>query len=232
MSHGEVKASMHLISTIHCRVPNLRDLMPDDLRQSWCNNRNKVHNKGYVFESSPNHFPPPPGLWKNWLPWNWSLVPKRLGPAAPMILKQWIHSEIFKYHSYSWLPFLHSKSQPNNYNCIVFPLWKSFSCVWLFVTPRNSPGQNIEVCSLSLLQGIFLTQGWNPGLLHCRRILHQLSHKGRPSPLCQKPSLTIPAKENSPITLQCISQDRLGYVAVTNSSTFLLALSRVIFLLT
>ena len=36
------------------------------------------------------------------------------------------------------------------------------------------------VGSLSLLQGIFLTQGLNPGLLHCRRILYQLSHKGSP----------------------------------------------------
>ena len=34
--------------------------------------------------------------------------------------------------------------------------------------------------SLSLLQGIVLTQGLNPGLPHCRRILYQLSHKGRP----------------------------------------------------
>ena len=32
----------------------------------------------------------------------------------------------------------------------------------------------------SLLQGIFPTQGWNPGLPHCRRILYQLSHKGSP----------------------------------------------------
>ena len=31
---------------------------------------------------------------------------------------------------------------------------------------------------LSLLQGIFPTQGSNPGLPHCRRILYQLSHKG------------------------------------------------------
>ena len=31
-----------------------------------------------------------------------------------------------------------------------------------------------------LLQGIFLTQGLNPGLLHCRRILYQLSHQGSP----------------------------------------------------
>ena len=31
--------------------------------------------------------------------------------------------------------------------------------------PWNSPGQNTGVGSLSLLQGIFLTQGSNPGLL-------------------------------------------------------------------
>ena len=30
-----------------------------------------------------------------------------------------------------------------------------------------------------LPQGIFPTQGLNPGLPHCRRILYQLSHKGR-----------------------------------------------------
>ena len=29
-----------------------------------------------------------------------------------------------------------------------------------------------------VLQGIFLTQGSNPHLLHCRQILYQLSHKG------------------------------------------------------
>ena len=44
--------------------------------------------------------------------------------------------------------------------------WKSLSHVWLFVTPwticpRNSPGQNTGVSSLSLLQGIFPTQGSN-----------------------------------------------------------------------
>ena len=37
-------------------VPNLWDLMPDDLRWSWCNiNRNKVHNKCNVLKSSWNH---------------------------------------------------------------------------------------------------------------------------------------------------------------------------------
>ena len=44
-------------------------------------------------------------------------------------------------------------------------------------SPWNSPGQNTDVGSLSLLQGIFPTQGLNPGLLHCRQILYQLSHK-------------------------------------------------------
>ena len=34
--------------------------------------------------------------------------------------------------------------------------------------------------SFSLLQGIVLTQGSNPGLPYCRRILYQLSHKGNP----------------------------------------------------
>ena len=47
-------------------------------------------------------------------------------------------------------------------------------------SPWNSPGQNTGVGSLSLLQGIFLTQGSNPGLPHGRQILYQLSHKGSP----------------------------------------------------
>ena len=37
-----------------------------------------------------------------------------------------------------------------------------------------------RVGSLPLLQEIFLTQGSNPGLLHCRWIIYQLSHKGSP----------------------------------------------------
>ena len=42
------------------------------------------------------------------------------------------------------------------------------------------PGQNTGMGSLSLLQGIFPTQGSNPGLPHCRQILYQLSHQGSP----------------------------------------------------
>ena len=46
--------------------------------------------------------------------------------------------------------------------------------------PWNSPGQNTRVGSLSLVQGIFPTQGLNAGLPHCRLILYQLSHQGSP----------------------------------------------------
>ena len=48
-------------------------------------------------------------------------------------------------------------------------------------SPWNSPGQNTGVGSLSLLQGIFPTQGLNSGLLHYRQILYQLSYEGSPN---------------------------------------------------
>ena len=43
--------------------------------------------------------------------------------------------------------------------------------------------QNTGVGSRSLLQGIFPTQGLNPGLLHCRHILYQLSQQENKSEL-------------------------------------------------
>ena len=61
---------------------------------------------------------------------------------------------------------------------------ESESRVWLFKTswtiPWGSPGQNTGVGNLSLLQGIFPTQGSNPGLPRWRQLLYQLSHKGSP----------------------------------------------------
>ena len=50
-------------------------------------------------------------------------------------------------------------------------------------SPWNSPGQNTGVGSLSLLQGIFPTQGLNSGLPHCGQILYQLSHQRSPRTL-------------------------------------------------
>ena len=62
--------------------------------------------------------------------------------------------------------------------------WVSQSCPTLqrhrLYSLWYSSGQNTGVGSLSLLQGIFPTQGSNPGLLHRRWILYQLSHQAHP----------------------------------------------------
>ena len=48
-------------------------------------------------------------------------------------------------------------------------------------SPWSSPGRNTGVGSFSLLQGIFPTQGLNPGLPYYRWILYQLTHKRSPT---------------------------------------------------
>ena len=42
----------------------------------------------------------------------------------------------------------------------------------------DSPGKNTGVGCHAFLQGIFPTQGLNPGLLYCKWILYHLSHQG------------------------------------------------------
>ena len=77
-----------------------------------------------------------------------------------------------------------------------FPLWKkerkkvnSLICAQLFATPWTVASTELlrawdflakstGVGCHFLLQGIFLTQGSNPGLLHCRQMLYHLSHQG------------------------------------------------------
>ena len=44
----------------------------------------------------------------------------------------------------------------------------------------DSPGKNTRMGCHALLPGIIPTQGSNPGLLHCRQILHCLNHQGSP----------------------------------------------------
>ena len=68
---------------------------------------------------------------------------------------------------------------------------KLLSRVQLFATPWTVActrllqpwdflGKSTGVGCHFLLQGIFLTQGSNPGLLHCRQMLYRLSHQGSP----------------------------------------------------
>ena len=66
---------------------------------------------------------------------------------------------------------------PLQYSCLENPMDRG---VWQTTVHGILQARTLEWVSLSLLQGIFPTQGLNPGLPHCRRILHQLSHKGSP----------------------------------------------------
>ena len=80
-------------------------------------------------------------------------------------------------------------------------------------SPWNPPGQNIGVGSLSLLHGIVPTQGWNPGLLHCRQILYQLSHKGSPRILewVAYPFSSGSSQPRNQTGVSCIAGDQLSY---------------------
>ena len=72
--------------------------------------------------------------------------------------------------------------------CLFLLLLSHFSRVRLFATPWtepsrllcpwDSPGNSPGVDCHFLLQGIFPTQGSNPGLPHCRPTLYRLSHQG------------------------------------------------------
>ena len=53
------------------------------------------------------------------------------------------------------------------------------ACGFFTICATGKP-RNTGVASLSLLQGIFLNQELNQGLLHCRRILYQLSYQRSP----------------------------------------------------
>ena len=68
------------------------------------------------------------------------------------------------------------KSESESHSDVTNSLWPHG-----LYSPWNSPGQNTEVRSLSLLQGIFPTQGSHLGLLHLRQILYHLSYLGSPS---------------------------------------------------
>ena len=54
------------------------------------------------------------------------------------------------------------------------------------IYPWDFPGKSTGVGCHFLLQRIFLTQGSNLGLLHCRQMLYPLSHQGSPFYICAK----------------------------------------------
>ena len=72
------------------------------------------------------------------------------------------------------VPFTRGSSQPRDQIQV--------SCIARDCLPAEPQGKpkNTRVYSLSLLRWIFLIHESNQGLLHCRLILYQLSHKGNP----------------------------------------------------
>ena len=74
----------------------------------------------------------------------------------------------------------HLESESVSCSVVFNPLWLHVLEPARLLCPWNSSGKNTGVGCHFLLQGIFLTQGSNPGLLHCRQILYYLSHQGSP----------------------------------------------------
>ena len=184
-------------------VPSLWDLMPDDLRWRRCNNnRKKVHNKYNALESFWNHptTPSPMPVCGNIaLPEIGPWCQKGWGPPSqpPCLTSNHPNLRTFSNTAFLLIPLLHIVSSVltltssiclqfawNAFLASLLPNWLGESLTVVFDSlwpqglyrPWNSPGQNTGVCSLSLLQGIFPTQGSNPGLPHCRQILYQLNH--------------------------------------------------------
>ena len=83
---------------------------------------------------------------------------------------------------------------------------KLHSHAWLFVTPWTVActnllhpldflGKSTGVGCHFLLQGIFPTQGSNPGLQHCRQTLYCLSHQGKSK--AEEPEIKLPTSVGS-----------------------------------
>ena len=71
-----------------------------------------------------------------------------------------------------------------------------------------------------LLQGIFPTQGLNPGLLHCGQTLYHLSHQGSPTPLKQA------AKVPREASIYILCRPLYGYTASPSRVMVLLSRKR------
>ena len=79
-------------------------------------------------------------------------------------------------------------TRPQSISCsVVSDSCDSMDCSPLGSSVHRILSARILVGSHSLLQGIFPTQGSNPGLLHCRQIPYHLSHQGSPQPLTTDP---------------------------------------------
>ena len=98
-----------------------------------------------------------------------------------------LHSKKCVYWVILYLYFLSSVNPPlyspffwsNTWSHYHFwPIWKKVKVHSMDYIVHGIFQASIELGSLSLFQGIFPTQGSNPGVPQCRQILYQLSHQG------------------------------------------------------
>ena len=115
---------------------------------------------------------------------------------------------IFQARILEWVsfPFSRGSSQPG-----FEPRSPTLQADSLPAEPQGMP-KNTEVGSLSLLQRIFPTQESNWGLLHCRRILYQLSYQGR--------THSSILAWRIPWTVQSMGSQRVGHDWATFTVTF------------
>ena len=91
------------------------------------------------------------------------------------------------------------------------------------LSPWNSPGKNTGVGCHAFFKRIFVTQGSNPGLPHCRWVLYYLSLQGTPARfLCPWDSLSKNSGERNHSLLQ-------GIFTTKGSSQGLLHFRRILY---
>ena len=119
-------SSTNNLQKLRAGVPKLWDLMSDDLEWSWYNNnnRNKVHNKCNSLnnpETIPSHNSP----WRNCLPQNQSLVPKKFGDDWLRVFR-WLAQKCLVGWRMSWICNLMLQGTrwiPRSVFIFASPLW-------------------------------------------------------------------------------------------------------------
>ena len=118
--------------------------------------------------------------WPKYWTFSFSIIPSKEHPGLIPFRMDWLDLLAVQGTLKSLLQHYSSKAS-NLWHSAFFTAQLSHPCHSVmsnFLEPHilcglwNSPGWNTEVGSFSLLQGIFPTQGSNPGLLHCRQILY------------------------------------------------------------
>ena len=132
--------------------------------------------------------PPIPGLGKNCLPWNRSLVPKRLGNAGSNLPK-------FLQEMQLWftLRLIWSQAHPLHPYALLPPVQETSQCCWIDLKNRDFPGGPVVKNSPSIARGESLIPGQGAKIPHTSRPKKQKQY-------CNKFNKDLKKKEKIIIT--------------------------------